>query len=83
MKKEAEIKLERKAFLSKKENISLFYDVASKALASGSYGELRVCAEKSTKEKRAVKIVPKHKITNVDSFLSEIEIMRMVVTIFE
>jgi len=72
------VKLERKAFIRKSENIKDFYDVVPKPLASGSYGAVHLCTHKLTKEKRAVKIVPKYKIASVDNFLNEIELLRMV-----
>ncbi|MDR3549322.1 MAG: protein kinase [Candidatus Pacebacteria bacterium] len=78
MQKGGEILLKRKAFIRKAENINDFYDVAPKALAAGSYGSVHICVHKITKEKRAVKVVPKYKMANIDSFLNEIELMRLL-----
>ncbi len=75
----AEILLKRSQFLRKQDKIADSYDVAPKALATGSFGEVRVCTHKLTKDKRAVKIVPKYKLKNVDNFLNEIDLMRLVV----
>ena len=78
MKKEEDIKLERKAFIRKSENIKDFYDINTKPLASGSYGAVHLCLQKETKTKRAVKIIPKYKISNVENFLNEIDLLRLV-----
>ena len=79
MEKKPSLQLDRKAFIRKSENIKDSYDIASKAMSSGSYGAVHFCSHKITKEKRAVKIVPKYKLTNVESFLTEIEMMKLVV----
>lgn len=71
--------LERKEFIRKSDTIKASYDINPKALASGSYGEVHLCTHKVTKEKRIVKIIPKFKMASVDSFLNEIELMRLVV----
>ncbi len=80
MKKPAEkaILLKRQAFIRKSENIKDFYDVVPRPLASGSYGAVHLCTQKITKEKRAVKVVPKYKLANVDNFLNEIELLKLV-----
>jgi len=80
MKKEAgkEILLKRKDFIRKSENIKDFYDLAPKPLASGSYGAVHIGTQKLTKEKRAVKIIPKYKMASVDVFINEIDLMRLV-----
>lgn len=75
------MKMERKVFLRKHDLIRDAYEIAPKAFASGSYGEVRSCVHKLTHEKRAVKMIPKYKMSSVDNFLNEIEIMRTVVRI--
>ena len=80
MKKESDkdVLLKRKAFIRKSDRIREFYDITPKPLAAGSYGAVHLCTHKVTKENRAVKIVPKYKMTNVDNFLNEVELMRLV-----
>jgi hypothetical protein len=84
MKKKAEqsIKLERKQFIRKSANIEETYNVNKKPLANGSYGAVHICNHKLTKEARAVKIIPKFKMTNVESFLNEVDIMKNLVNTF-
>ncbi len=81
MKKETQevLKLERKDFIRKLDNIKDFYAITPKPLATGSYGVVHLCEQKVTKIKRAVKIIPKYKMASVENFLNEIELMRMVV----
>ena len=64
--------------LRKSENIKDFYDINTKPLASGSYGAVHVCMQKETKAKRAVKIIPKFKLSNLENFLTEVELLRLV-----
>ena len=45
-------------------------------LGSGSYGEVRIGVHQVTKQRRAVKIIPKEKVRNKQRFLTEIEILR-------
>lgn len=80
MKKSADvgIKLERKQFIKKSNNIDEAYIVTKKPLAAGSYGAVHLCSHKITKESRAVKIIPRFKITSVDSFTNEIDMMKLV-----
>ena len=80
MKKEAvdPILLKRKTFIRKSDSIKDSYDVVPKPLASGSYGAVHLCSQKITKDKRAVKIIPKYKMTSVDSFLNEVDLLRLV-----
>ena len=78
MKKQNSITLERKAFIQKSENIKDYYDINTKPLASGSYGAVHVCMQKETKAKRAVKIIPKFKLSNLENFLTEVELLRLV-----
>ncbi len=78
MRRSEDILLKRKAFIRKADNIRDFYDVVPKAMASGSYGAVHLCTQKITKERRAVKIIPKYKMASVENFLNEIELMRLV-----
>jgi len=78
-KKQEGLLLERKQFLRKLENVKDSYDVQSKPLATGSYGAVHLGTQKITKEKRAVKIIPKYKMASVENFLNEIELMRLTV----
>jgi len=73
------IKLERKAFIRKSDDIKSSYSVEKKPLATGSYGAVHLCTHKLTKEQRAVKVIPKFKMTNVESFLNEVEVMKLLV----
>lgn len=71
--------LDRKAFIRKSSNVKEGYDIVSRPISSGSYGEVHVCTHRITREKRAVKIIPKFKMTNIENFLNEIELMKLVV----
>ena len=73
------VKLDRKAFIRKSQNIDDSYDVTRKPFATGSYGAVHQCVHKITREKRVVKVIPKYKMADVAGFLNEIEILRMVV----
>ena len=73
-----EIRLTRKLFIRKSDNIKDFYDIEIKPMASGSYGAVHIATQKSTKEKRAAKIIPKYKLANIENFLSEVELLRLV-----
>ena len=78
-KNRSRIKLDRRAFITKRENIHSIYDIAAKALGKGSFADVHLCVNKVTKEARAVKIIYKHKMTSVDSFLQEIEALKQLV----
>jgi len=51
------------------------YDVGDK-LGSGSYGIVKACTHKLTKQERAVKIIEKKKIKNMAQFRTEIKILQ-------
>ncbi len=74
-----DIKLERKAFIRKSVAIDESYQVTKRAMATGSYGAVHMCTHKVTKEIRIVKIVPKFKMTNVESFINEVDLLKLVV----
>lgn len=78
-KEEQDLKLERKAFIRKSGNVDDSYIVTKKPLATGSYGTVHLCTHKITKETRIIKIVPKFKMTNVESFLNEVDMLKLVV----
>ena len=80
MKKTAEssVTFMRKDFITKSETIKDAYDVSAKALATGTYGAVHQCTHKITKVKRAVKIIPKYKMTDICNFLDEIELLKTV-----
>ena len=78
-KERSRIKLDRKAFIKKKENIQSLYDIAAKALGKGSFADVHLCVHKTTKETRAVKIINKHKMASVDSFLREVDVLKLLV----
>ncbi len=73
------IKLERRSFIRKAGNFEDSYTYSRKPLAAGSYGTVHLCTNKVTRETRIVKIVPKFKMENVESFLNEIEMLKLVV----
>jgi len=78
MKKE-ELKIVKKTFITKQDNINDVYLLDAKEIGSGNYGVVKKLVHKLTKQERAVKIIPKSKIKNVDRFKSEVEILRSVV----
>jgi len=73
------MKLDRKAFIKKSISIDSAYTLEKKPLASGAYGSVHVGTHKVTKVKRAVKIIPKFKIPNVDDLKNEVEMLKLVV----
>jgi len=80
--KDSDILIGRKALIRKNENINENYMVSAKPIGKGSYGAVHACVHKITKQTRAVKIISKYKMTNVDAFLNEIELLRLVVFYF-
>lgn len=88
MEKKEEVKIFKKSFISKQENIQDSYVIDAKvcylnnmlqALGSGQNGVVKKIIHKGTKQERAVKIISKAKIKNVDRFKSEVDILRSVV----
>jgi serine/threonine protein kinase len=49
--------------------------IAKKTLWTGAYGVVSLCVHKKTKQERAVKIVAKKKIKNMERFEQEIKIL--------
>jgi calcium-dependent protein kinase len=50
--------------------------VVGEKLGSGSYGIVKMCEHKLTKQERAVKIIEKKKIKNMAQFRTEIKILQ-------
>lgn len=71
--------LERKSFIKKLGGLELNYNIDSKPLGKGTYGEVYCCTHKVTKEQRVVKVIHKGKMLKMDSFLHEIDIMKRLV----
>ena len=78
-KKHGSIKLDRKMFIKKMEEFSAFYDINPKTIGKGTYGEVYQCRHKITKEIRAVKLIRKPNMRNIDNFLKEVECLKMLV----
>lgn len=57
-------------------NVHDYYDLTQEELGKGSYGKVVLGAMKQIKVKRAIKIIDKTKVSNVDRFKFEIEIMK-------
>ena len=72
------IVLNKQAFVFKKANILDYYTFEGEPIGNGSYGVVRKACHKITKQKRAVKVIPKSKVVNVDKFLTEVNILRKV-----
>eukprot|EP00831_Metopus_contortus_P068822 TRINITY_DN61646_c0_g1_i1.p3 TRINITY_DN61646_c0_g1~~TRINITY_DN61646_c0_g1_i1.p3 ORF type:complete len:100 (-),score=30.51 TRINITY_DN61646_c0_g1_i1:110-409(-) len=62
MDKQEEVKIVKKSFIMKQDNIQDVYDLESKEIGSGNYGVVKKLVHKMTKQERAVKIIPKSKI---------------------
>ena len=78
-KKSSMIKLDRKNFIRKLDNIYNHYEIIPKAIGKGTYGEIYKCFHRITKEPRAVKVISKLKMQNVEGFLQEVEYLRQLV----
>ena len=57
-------------------NINTYYELSSDELGKGSYGKVVLGTMKQVKVKRAVKIIDKSKVSNVDRLRFEVEIMK-------
>lgn len=56
-------------------NIKDFYELTNTELGKGSYGRVQLSKLKGTNIKRAIKIIEKSKVSNVERFRLEVEIM--------
>ena len=56
-------------------DVSMYYDIDKQELGKGSYGTVQVGRLKGTKIQRAIKIIDKSKVSNVERFRLEVEIM--------
>lgn len=70
--------LTKQQFIFKKSNITDYYTFEGDKLGAGTYGVVRKAIHKITKQKRAVKIITKASIKNIDKFMIEVDILRKV-----
>ena len=56
-------------------DISLYYEITKNLLGKGSYGKVHLGYLKGTNVQRAIKIIEKSKVRNVERFKLEVEIM--------
>ena len=80
-KKHGMIKLDRKNFIKKMEKFTEFYEINPKPIGRGTYGEVYLCRHRITKDIRAVKIIRKISMANVENFLIEIECLKTLVIV--
>lgn len=78
MEKKKDLKIVKKTFITKQDDISSSYIIDAKEIGSGNYGVVKKVIHKISKDERAVKIIPKSKIKNVERFKSEVDILRTV-----
>jgi len=79
----SKLKLDRKMFIRKRDKFLDYYQINPKPIGKGAYGQVYLCVNRITKEIRAVKIVFKHTMENVDNFLNEIECLKNLVNSFK
>jgi calcium-dependent protein kinase len=58
-----------------KRDVNLYYEISKAELGKGSYGTVHMGRLKGTKVQRAIKIIDKSKVSNVERFRLEVEIM--------
>ena len=68
----------KSSFIKKKDNINDRYMIELSQLGSGGYGTVLKAKDKITNEQRAIKIIPKIKINDLDKFMKEIEVMKLL-----
>lgn len=76
--------LRRRSFTIKKETLirenkakfKEFYKMQKEPMGSGGFGTVYKCRHRETKQTRAVKVIPKKKIKNMESFMHEVHIMQ-------
>ncbi len=73
------IKLDRKMFIRKMENVRHYYDISCKPIGKGSYGYVYCCKHKITGEVRALKAISKSRMKDIDGFLHEIDCLKLLV----
>lgn len=56
-------------------NVNDYYEMSNNELGKGSYGRVQLAKLKGTSVKRAIKIIEKAKVSNVERFKLEVEIM--------
>ena len=56
-------------------DVNQYYEIAKNELGKGSYGTVQLGRLKGTKVNRAIKIIDKSKVSNVERFRLEVEIM--------
>lgn len=59
-----------------KKDINDVYDLDKSKLGSGSYGVVHKAVHKATGYERAIKVIPRNKIKNMDRFKTEVKIMQ-------
>eukprot|EP00918_Siedleckia_nematoides_P051818 GHVU01113367.1.p1 GENE.GHVU01113367.1~~GHVU01113367.1.p1 ORF type:complete len:127 (-),score=16.77 GHVU01113367.1:727-1107(-) len=60
-------------------NLKDFYELEDRSLGKGTYGFVVPGVHKATRKVRAVKVIGKKKVKNVERFRKEIEIMKSIV----
>ena len=60
-------------------NIADFYDLTDKVLGKGTYGTVFLAKVQGTNTTRAVKVIQKDKVNNVERFKCEVDIMKCLV----
>ena len=68
----------KSSFIKKNVNINEKYAIEKSELGSGSFGKVLKAREKVSKELRAIKIIPKIKIKDLNKFMNEIEVMKLL-----
>lgn len=61
---------------SESRSIQDYYDVSTNELGKGTYGKVVQAKIKDSDAIRAIKIIPKTKVTNLERFKTEIDIMK-------
>lgn len=56
-----------------------YYQMSDSILGKGSYGIVYRATVKDTKAERAVKVIQKDKVNNIDRFKCEVDIMKSLV----
>ena len=74
-----ELKIQKKSFINKLENVGETYTLDPKLIGSGNYGVVRKAVHKLSQQERAIKIIPKSKIRDLARFKGEVDILRTVV----